>query len=68
MLTALAKNIKPKYTGAVYIGLHLYDGNPYIHGNTFADFYDDEYKVSGAIGHCSRTAFLILRMGQRVTM
>ena len=28
----------------------MYDGNPYVSGNTFEDFYDDEYKVAGGIG------------------
>ena len=31
-------------------GLQLYDGNPYVSGNTFEDFYDDEYKIAGGIG------------------
>ena len=36
---------------AIYFpGLQLYDGNPYVSGNTFEDFYDDEYKVAGGIG------------------
>ena len=36
--------------GMEYIGLQLYDGNPFVSGNTFADFRDDDYKNAGAIG------------------
>lgn len=40
----------PKEHGTGYIGLQLYDGNPYVSGNSFADFVDDDYKIAGAIG------------------
>ena len=33
-----------------YMGIQLYDGNPYVHGNTFTDFYNDGFKVAGGIG------------------
>ena len=36
--------------GAEYLGLQIYDGNPFLSGNTFADFVDDDYKNAGAIG------------------
>ena len=36
--------------GMQYLGLQLYDGNPFVSGNTFADFYDDDFKNAGAIG------------------
>ena len=32
-----------------YLGLQLYDGNPYAKGNHFADFVNDAFKVAGAI-------------------
>ena len=40
----------PSSIGIAYIGLQLYDGNPYVSNNTFADFYDDDYKIAGGIG------------------
>ena len=40
----------PGYRQGLYIGLQLYDGNPLVNGTTFADFYDDEWKIAGAIG------------------
>lgn len=40
----------PNHIGGMFVGLHLYDGNPYISGNFFADFRDDDYKVAGGIG------------------
>ena len=41
---------RDRQQGAEYLGLQLYDGNPFVSGNTFADFYDDEYKNAGGIG------------------
>ena len=41
---------RDRQQGAEYIGLQLYDGNPFVSGNTFADFRDDDYKNAGAIG------------------
>ena len=35
--------------GVEYLGLQLYDGNPYAKGNHFADFVNDAYKVAGGI-------------------
>ena len=40
----------PQEHGGGFIGIQLYDGNPYVHGNSFCDFYDDEWKIAGAIG------------------
>ena len=40
----------PYEKGECNIGIQLYDGNPYVSGNKFADFYNDEFKVAGAIG------------------
>ena len=34
---------------ATVLGLHFYDGWVYADHNTFTDFYDDEYKLAGAI-------------------
>ena len=41
---------RDRQQGAEHLGLQLYDGNPFVSGNTFADFYDDEYKNAGGIG------------------
>ena len=41
---------RDRQQGQEYIGLHLYDGNPFVSGNTFCDFRDDDYKNAGAIG------------------
>merc|ERR1711970_929094 len=40
----------PGYRQGLYIGLQLYDGNPLVNGTTFADFYNDDWKIAGAIG------------------
>ena len=40
----------PSEHGTDFIGLQLYDGNPFVSGIQFADFYDDEFKIAGGIG------------------
>ena len=40
----------PHENGNEVLGLQLYDGNPYVSGNRFSDFIEDEFKVTGAIG------------------
>ena len=39
----------PGLKGDLFFGIQLYDGLPYVSGNTFADFYDDDFKIAGAI-------------------
>ena len=34
---------------AEFLGIQLYDGNPFAKGNHFADFVNDAYKMAGAI-------------------
>ena len=49
----------PSERGKGVLGLQLYDGNPFVNGNTFADFYDDEWKIAGGIGFRKEDAGVI---------